>query len=122
MTPCRASRNAIEKIPSESAPCTIGVSATLQLLPASEDRKTRATFPPVANHTFDFPSTATHVPLAANAPSPSIATGNDAETDSQFFPPFSVLITSNFPFAGSPTAIPCSLFQNAMQSKNPFGS
>src|ERR1700722_14799 len=49
MTPCIRSRKAIEKIPAESGPRMIGVSDTCQVSPRSEEWKTRAALPPVAN-------------------------------------------------------------------------
>src|SRR5580704_12745794 len=122
-----ASRKAMEKIPAESGPWLIGVSATVQVLPASVERNTRAAFPPVANQTLLVPWTAMQVPLAANAPSPSMAGGSDSgESGSQLLPPFSVVINSNLSLpelsrTGSPSAMPRSRSQKAMQSKNPLG-
>src|SRR6476469_6672579 len=87
MTPWRASRKAIEKIPADSAPCTIGVSETCQVAPPSAEWNTLAAFPPVANQMLGsveavawaegrfIPRIATQVFDAANAPSPSTASG-----------------------------------------------
>src|SRR5579872_494163 len=101
----------------------IGVSETFQVLPKSEERKTRATFPPVANHAWPLALTAIQVPLAAKAPSPSMAGGSDPDgIGFQDLPASSVSISWNFPFTGSPIAIPLLKSQSAMQSKKPFGS
>src|SRR5438552_6822434 len=111
----------MEKIPCGDCPLTIGVAATDQLLPASVVRNTRAADPPVANQAFFFPCTAIHVPLAANAPSPSIAGGSfAADTSSQCAPPSAVAMITKRPSIGSLTASPCCASQNAMQSKNAF--
>src|SRR5580692_294100 len=100
----------------------MGVSATVQFLPASVERNTRAPFPPDANQTFAFPWTAMQVPLAAKPPSPATAGGSfSGGIGFQLLPPSSVVINSNLPCpslskVGSPTAIPWSEFQKAMQS------
>src|SRR5271155_4039920 len=97
----------MEKIPEESTPLPMGELATLQVFPASTERNTRAALPPVANQTLTFPSTVRQLPLAANAPSPSMAGGSDwAGIAFQVLPPSLVVISSKLPFTGSPTAIP----------------
>src|ERR1700674_1282680 len=100
------------KMPAESGPWIIGVSATGQVLPALVERNTRATFPPVANQTLMLPWTVMQVPLAANAPSPSRAVGIESGGIAvQFFAPSSVEVSSNLSLpelsaTGSPTAMP----------------
>src|ERR1700731_487427 len=86
----------MEKMPAESGPWIIGVSATIQVLPALLEWNTRATLPPVANQTLDPPCTAMQVPLAANAPSPSTAGGSESGGSGfQCWPPSWVAINSN---------------------------
>src|SRR5580692_7225844 len=117
----------MEKMPVESWPWIIGVSATVQSLPALVERNTRATFPPVTNQTLAVPWMVMQVPLAANAPSPSTAGGRDSGGSGfQVLPPSSVEFNSNLSVpelsrTGSPTAMPRSRSQKAMQSKNPLG-
>src|SRR5262245_7333132 len=122
MSPFCESLKAIEKLPVEASPQIIGVSATSQVFPRLVDRKTRATLPPVAIQTLLRPSTVMQVPLAANAPSPSLAAGIFISRGSfQVAPPSVVLIMTRRPSTGSLTAIPLLTSQNAIASKNAFG-
>src|SRR5256885_12769330 len=68
------SARAMEKIPEEALPWAMGVSATLQVRPESEEWKTRAAGPPVPKK-MSAPESARQVLLAANAPSLSSAAG-----------------------------------------------
>ena len=84
----------------------------VQVLPAFVEWKTRAALPPVANHTLAVPWMVMQVPLAANAPSPSIAGGMESDGSGfQVLPPSSVEINSNLSVpalseTGSPRAMP----------------
>src|ERR1700722_15272240 len=81
MTPCSESRNAMEKIPADSGPWTMGVSKTCHVRPRSGEWKTRADLPPVANQRLgsSWERMARQVLLAAKALSPSTAGGSCAE-------------------------------------------
>jgi hypothetical protein len=118
------SRNAIEKIPADSAPAATGVSLTAQAWPRSLERKTRADLaPPVANQTSFSPRVTRQVPLAAKAPSPGKAGGRAfAARGFQLAPPSAVTISWNCPFTGSPRAMPFFSSQKAMASKKAAGS
>src|SRR6266404_2937272 len=118
-----SSTNAMENAPVEALPVASGSDVTVHVLPASVERKTRApATPPVTNHAFFFPCTATQVPLAANAPSPASDGGIfSAPSSIQCAPPSLVAITRKWPSTGSLTAMPCCASQNAMQSKKAFG-
>ena len=120
MTPCCASRNAIEKMP-VACPVATGVAAMAHVRPPSDDRSTRDAVVPI--HTCSRPNIATLVPLAAKAPSPGRAGGTrSAATRSQVRPPSTVLRITNRPSTESLKAIPRSASQNAIASRNTLGS
>src|ERR1700751_1871087 len=101
----------------------MGASVAAQVLRRLVERNTGAAFPTVTNQALRSPSTAIHVPLAAKAPSEARERGADDDGSGvQFAPPSLVRMTSNCPSTGSPSAIPWSWSQNAMQSKKPLGS
>src|SRR4029078_7006594 len=110
-------------MPGDAVPRWIGVSATLQVRPRSVDRKTRAlAAPPVPIHAFDLPCTMRQGPPAAKTPSPARTAGaRVGGTRLHPLPPSSVTSTNSLPSAGSLSAMPWSLSQNAMASRNtPF--
>src|SRR5215472_10300096 len=117
--PFFASENATEKIPDDALAGCMGVSLTLQVLPRSFERNTRATLaPPVANQTFLSPCTAKQELLAAKAPS----LGNDGGSVAggicfQLAPPSSVRNKAKRPSIGSLSTIPWRRSQKAITSK-----
>jgi hypothetical protein len=81
--------------------------------------KARASFaPPVTNHASLPPfRTNRHVPLAANAPSPSHAGGMTCPGSvAHVAPPSCVARTRNLPFTGSPSTSPSFSSKNAIAS------
>src|SRR5258708_1170730 len=68
------SARTMEKIPEEALPWAMGVCATVQVRPESEEWKTRAAGPPVPKK-MSAPESARQVLLAANAPSLGSAAG-----------------------------------------------
>jgi hypothetical protein len=93
--PCCLSRKAIEKIPVVS-PVATGVAVALHVRPPSVDRTTRDRDVPI--HTCSRPTSATFVPLAANAPSPGSAGGNrSSATRSHSLPPLFVVRMTRWP-------------------------
>src|SRR3984893_7097468 len=69
-----SSARAMEKIPEEALPWAMGVSATLQVRPESEEWKTRAAGP-ADMIKMSAPESSKQVLLAANAPSLGSAAG-----------------------------------------------
>ena len=73
----------------------------------------------MAIHARPSPSATTHVPLAANPPSPSWASGNlSAGTRSHVAPPSMVMSRNGTPSTASPYASPRFTSQKSMQSRN----
>src|SRR5687768_3212608 len=87
--------------------CT-GVSTTLQDIPRSVDRNTRALdAPPEAIHTVERPDSAIEVPLAAKAASPSSIGGSPAWSSfCQVAPPSLVRKSVHLPAVGSLRTMP----------------
>src|SRR5262245_15105345 len=121
--PCSGSLNAIEKMPADGPEAT-GVRATLHVRPPSLERSTRdSAAAPVAIQTWFGRTTATFVPLAAKKPSLSSAGGKlDDGMRVHVRPPSLAAITTNCPSTESLTAMPRFASQNAIASKNAFGS
>jgi hypothetical protein len=108
----------------EDGPEASGVPASAQVRPPSLERSTRDSLAaPVPTQTWFGGSTATLVPLAAKKPSFGSAGGSAAAgTRVHVAPPSVVVRMTNWPFTESLIATPRVSSQNAMASKNAFGS
>src|SRR5215469_1208502 len=108
-------------------PVTSGASEAVHFFPPSAEWKTREAFS-VTNQAcqVSFPPflseyVAMHVPEAGE-PSPALAEGiNSGRSGVQCAPPSDVVSSSDLPSTASPTTMPRSAFQKAMQSRNAFG-
>ena len=109
-------------MPADGLSHLMGVEETCHEEPLSDDLKTRAAPPPVANQALPGPAVVMQLPLAAKAPSPAMAGGIfSAGLSRHVAPPSEVEMITNRPSTGSLTAMPCIESQNDIASKNAFG-
>ena len=113
MTPWMESRKAMEKMPAESGPWMMGVSATVQVLPALVEWKTRAALPPVANQTLVCAFDGDAGSAGGECAFAFEGGGKYRVRGFQFLPPSAVEINSNCSLpelsaTGSPMAMPWS--------------
>jgi len=116
-SPCNWLWKATEKIPA-AAPRWMGVLATVQVRPLSEEWNTREpVFPPLPNHASRGPDVVMQLLLAAKPNSPGWAGGMfPGAPTCQLRPPSFVMRIRNLPFTGSLIAKPRSRLKKAMQS------
>src|SRR5581483_8634186 len=105
------------KIPADAVPLATGVSLTVQEIPLSGERNTRAAGPPVPKYMTSLPHKAMDVPLAAKAPSCGSAGGILSRGNSFQCSPSSVLNTRNLPSTGSLSATQCVFESQARESR-----
>src|SRR5467141_2285587 len=111
-----SSARTMEKIPDEALPWAMGVSATPQVRPESDEWKTRAAGPPVPKK-ISSPESKRQVLLAANAPSLGSAAGMLPLGSGFQCWPSVVLSRRNLPSRGSPSAKQRVSERQAMESR-----